>query len=274
MRHWAGPDGRVLLVDKQSGSANVTATRKALAVSHFNSVRMPDGDHDDLEREWSRLEGEAFPVIAEVLDGTRPVDDARAVLELKVLAAIHVVRSLSARAIHDRILDEIAPEFAATHIDSEDLRAAWQRDLGQEPTLEELHQLTVEMVAEHRYRNDLFVERQVWIYNKIITELENRHVQPFVAGTSRVQFVLGDVAAFPVEGLRVGIHNGVGALTAREIRMSISPDLAIAVGKVPERLAVLDAVDTMRWNQVVWRCAHRFLITSPGADWRRATLAR
>ena len=268
--NWADDSGRVQLVDLDHGSVRPTSTINSMVASHFSSVRSEAGNDDRLEQAWSRLEGEALPVLSSLISGKRDLG-RDACVELTVLAAIHVVRSFSTRRIHDRILSEAAPEFAADHMQEAGLIAAWQAEFGTTPTYEGLLEITTQLTEGYRSSNSLYVDRQVSIYNQVVEEFQRRHVRLVFAKSRAVPFVLGDNAAYPFDGFRVGIHNGVGVLSAPEVRMPLAPTLALVISKQPGSDLVLSATDTQRWNQITRRSASRFLVTEIGTDWKRVT---
>lgn len=128
-----------------------------------------------------------------------------------------------------------------------------------------------EILVLHGEVNDLYIPRQVSVYNQLIEAYQERHIELVASRSDRIPFVLGDVPAVPVSGIRVGIHNGVGAVTAQEIRMPLSPRVAAVLRREPADHRHMSAADTQLWNWDTWRRAIRFLVAPIDVDWRRAT---
>ncbi len=73
-------------------------------------------------------------------------------------------------------------------------------------------------------------------------------------------------------GVRIGVHNGVGAVAAPEVRMALGPAIAVVLRREePAELGVRHTrLQTQMWNHDTWCCAIRYVVAQIGVDWGKA----
>ena len=258
-------DDRVRLIFKKDYSTRIVGTADAFVEKGFNSTRTSEGELDELEEEWTRLENAALPVVREVAAG-RPLDE-RSIMELKVLAAIHFPRSYALREVFDRIFAEYrtAPTKG---MNLPRLEHAFEEQFGYRPSRDELDGLVGKHLDGWHRANVFFVERMAEAHNKALDKLRPLHIQPAWTRLRRVEFLTGDTPVVRYDTQTRQIRVALG--DADQFFMPISRTLLVAFTTREEPPMLLAPIDVQRLNNLIWRSCYRQLGCHPDADWQRS----
>lgn len=100
---------QIVLLDKHTKTARLCGVHDAFTRKHFCSYIGLDGAwSDELEDEWARLENAALPAARRLVEGSR---DPAARNEMKILAAIHYVRTDTFVEMHERIAMDVVNDY-------------------------------------------------------------------------------------------------------------------------------------------------------------------
>lgn len=255
---------RILLVDKVTEEGRPVGVNDSFVRRGFNMRRDAEGDNEELEAEWARLESGAIPIVRAVAEGG-DVDD-RADVELKVLIAVHFARSFESRKIYEDLFQEHRRRILA-NIDVETLRKVFNRQHSRDPSDEEL-QLGIDAFLDDWYSsNAFFIDRMVHFHNWLLEFLRPKYLQVVRAVPGPVEFITGDVPV--VRSSSSGLRVNVAILDADTIYFPIGRWCAVAVSMKPLAPAMLNRVGVSTCNSLIWRSSHRHIACHPSADWRR-----
>ncbi len=263
------PTRQILLLHKLTQIARPCSVRNAFARKHFCSYLGPDGRwSDELEDEWSRLENDALPHARRLAAGAR---DFEARNEVKILAAIHYVRSESFVQMHERIVREVIADKRASLSRNPEAIAAFEADHGRLPQPGELEE-RFDVMAEALNQGRRFLLRQmVEGYNKTLDILGRLYVQLVWPRGERSEFVFGDQALvhYDAKG-RVSALGGVALGDADRIFLPLGPRLLALFTSRPNSDTGISARTVQEFNDKTWRAAVRFIGASPNTDLRRS----
>ena len=264
LRAFTADAKRAMFLDKQTLTAKLVGVRDMFTIEHLNSSRV-DGEWDDeLEREWDRVEGVIVPPVRRLIAGERFDADRDAV---KILAAMHLIRSYAYVEVHARIAREVGAESPERLENDDEALALFESEYGRPPEEDEIAGIVRVRFEELVAGNLLRVEQMAANYNKIRERFEPLHVQLLSTSSRGVQFVTGSAPAvhFDSLGLRVGFPD-LALGDADHFYMPLAPNLAAMLTTKVEGDFVIDPMTTKRMNQIVWRASPRFLVCHPGVD--------
>jgi hypothetical protein len=261
---------QIVLVDKRTNTARLNGVRDSFARKHFCSYLAPDGQwSDELEDEWARLENLALPHARRLVNGDRDREGREAV---KVLAAVHYVRSETYKLAHEHVAKMVIEDLRiAIGTDPEALEA-FLADNGRLPQPSELEN-TFDNVAERWTEGQrLFIRSMADAYGKTFEILSPMYVQLVWPEQGRSDFVFGDQALVHYgTGGRVGIRQGVALGDASGIFLPIGPHLtAVFTRPRPFADCGISASKVKKLNNFTWRAAVRYIGVSPASDLNRS----
>lgn len=263
-RGFADSDDRILLVDKVTGEARPVSVRDSFVRRGFNLRRDAEGEDEELEDEWARLESGAIPIVRSVAASGNI--DKRADLELKVLLAVHFARSFESRRIYEDLFQDHRRRVLE-NVDAEKLRQAFYQDHGRHPSDEELKAAMQTFLDDWHRSNQFFIERMVEFHNWLLEFLRPKHLQAVRARAGPVEFITGDVPV--VRCSNDGRQINVAILDADTIYFPIGRWCAVAVSTKPRGAVLLDRIGVAKCNSLIWRSSQRHIACHPSADWRR-----
>ena len=261
-RLFARRDG-ILLIDKRLRVARIVGTKSAFARKHFSSYLKDGAWSDEVEDEWAARENYALPHARRLIAGAR---DAEARSAMKVLGAIHFVRSFAFEEVMKRIVDKMAVEAPAKFALKEDAQAAFQTDFGRPPEPGEIEAMVRERWEEMNAGRALLIDEMVQSFNKTLDflgPLETQLVWPLKRNRSHFVFADTPLVHYNQRDGRVSTLGGVALGDATRIFMPLSPVLAILFttrhfsdGGIPE-----DTIQLL--NLKSWDAAMRFVGCHP-----------
>jgi hypothetical protein len=262
-----------LLLDKESRTAKSVGVRDMFTFYRLNSIKIGDEWSDDLERQWDRVENATLPLVREVIAGRASGDALQAV---KVLAALHLLRSYAYVEVHERIAGEVFAEHALRLRGNEDLRALFVDQYRRDPASGEIDRIVADYMKALHESNRMLVEQMAANYNKILDRFEHLHVQIIVPNSRHVRFATGEtpVVHFDHSTLRLGLRSGLAFGDAQHFYMPLAPHVAVMFTTNDEGHQAINPVVTKWLNHLVWRASGRFLVCSPADDPNRLFVQR
>lgn len=256
-------------MDKHTNTARVCGVHDAFTRKHFCSYVGLDGTWcDDLEDEWARLENIALPAARRLTDGGRDNADRS---EMKILAAIHYVRTDTFVKMHERIALEVVADYRARI--SSDVRAAeaFEADVGRPPRPGELEDRVDRAAFAFTEGRRMLLQQMVEGYNKTVGILSPHHVQLVWPRAGRSEFVFGDQALVHSDKAgRVSALGGLALGDADQIFLPLGPRLLALFSSRPLPDGPIPASMVQELNEKTWRAAVRFVGASPHIDLKRS----
>jgi Protein of unknown function (DUF4238) len=259
-------DGRrALFLDKGKRTAKLVGVRDMFTVFRLNSVRVGDAWVDDLERQWDRIENLTLPLVrpAAIGDGGSGVRQA-----VKVLGALHLIRSYGYLEAHERVAGQVADETPDRLQNDEELRRMFEEQFQRPPAPDEIAALVRQHWEGVVAANHLRVERMAANYNKVLDRFEPMHVQLLFPNSTAVRFVTGEtpVVHFDRQWIRLGLRSGLALDDADHFFMPLAPNVGAMFTTSEEDDLAINPILTKQLNQLVWRASSRFLVCSPADD--------
>jgi hypothetical protein len=262
-------DKRILLLDKNNNRARLAGVHDCFARKHFCSYLGADGRwSDELEDEWATRENAALPHARRLAAGAR---DSDARNEIKILAAIHYVRSDAFVRMHEQIVGDVILEHRSAISVNPDAIAAFQVDYGRAPAPGELEQHFDVGAAAFNEGRRFLIQQMAEGYNKTLDILGPLHVQLVWPRGQRSNFVFGDQALVHYSDAgRVSALGGVALGDADHAFLPLGPRLLalFTAQRLPD-LAISERL-VHELNDKTWRAAVRFIGASPDTDLRRS----
>jgi len=263
------PTRQIRLLDKETNVAGLVGVYDAFVRKHFCSYLGPDGEwSDELEDEWARLENNALPHARRLVAGAR---DAVGRNEIKVLAAIHYVRSVAFVQMHEMILQQVVGEQRAGISRNPTAIAYFKSSFGRDPVPGELEGHVDTAAAELPEGRRLLLSSMVDGYNKTLDILNKLHVQLVWPREGRSEFVFGDQALVHHDYRgRVSALGGVALGDADRAFLPLGPRLLALFTSRPFADTSIPARTVHELNEKTWQAAVRFVGASPTTDLRRS----
>ena len=267
-RLFASPSG-IRLLDKQARTARVVGTKSAFARKRFSSYVKNGRWSDELEDEWSTRENFALPHIRRLISGAR---DESARDAVKVLAAVHYVRSYAFEIVLQRIMDQeatVAPSRMAAKVE---VVRAFETDYGRLPRAGEVEQLVLERWMDLTDSRRLLIGEMAEGFNKTMNLLQPLRVQlVWPRKKNNSQFIFGDtpVVHYAKDG-RVSVLGGLALGDANRILFPLSPYLAALFTKGEFGDGAVDPDVVQSLNRKVWQAAVRFVAAHPDTNLKRS----
>jgi hypothetical protein len=272
-RLFATADG-IRLIDKETMRAKVVGTKSAFARKNFSSYLKDGAWSDELEDEWATRENWALPLIRQLNSNVRSRDDEK-IGALKVLAAIHYVRSY---AFEKMLLDlmaeqlEVMPDRLASE---EGAREAFTRDYRRPPEPGEIEQIVVEQWTQRTDGRAFLLERMADGFGKTFKILEPLYVQLVWPKKSQVDFVFADgPLVHSANDGRLTALGGVALGDADQIYFPIGPQLMVMFMTRPDKFAdgAISVEQVQLINGKSWRAAIRMVGAHPATNVKRSLL--
>jgi hypothetical protein len=269
-RLFATPDG-IRLIDKDTMTARIVGTKGAFARKHFSSYLRNGSWSDELEDEWADRESYALPYARSLKAGRRR--DAESRHAMKVLAALHYVRSYAFEEMLRRIMLqelEVAPGRIAN---AQHARAAFESDFDRPPDPGEIEQLVIEQWTTHHEGRTFLISQMAEGFNKTLDILRPLQVQLIWPEKRQVDFVFADgpLVHWGRDG-RLTALNGVALGDADTIFFPLGPRLAACFTS----RTFVDCpvtVDQVQWlNRRSWQASMRMLGAHPSTNVKRSLL--
>jgi len=270
-RLFATSDG-IRLIDKQTKVVKTVGTKGAFARKNFSSYLKDGSWSDELEDEWAIRENFALPHMRRLNDGAR---DDEAIGALKILAAIHYVRSYAFEKVLLRLIDEhfaIMPDQIASDAAA---REAFVADYGRPPRPGEIEQLVIERWARETDGRAFLLERMAHGFGRTLEVLEPLHVQFVWPAKSGVDFVFADgPLVHSANDGRVTALEGLPLGDADQIYFPVGPRLLSLFMSMPEvfRDGAIPVDQVQLLNKKTWRAALRMLGAQPDTNVKRSLL--
>ena len=255
-------DERILLLDKSTKSARLAGVHDSFASKHFCSVLGPDGTWSDrLEDTWRDLESDNLPHVRRLVAGAR---DGRAQEAVKVVAAIHYVRTEAFFKMHLRILDQVVESNRRALAANANAIAALTADLGRPPRPVELEERFEQVAAAFSEGRRVFVKSMEESYHKTLAILAKLEVQLVWPRDELPDFVFGDqpLVHYDRSG-RVSMLDGLALGDAHRAFLPLGPRLMalFSAEHCPDTDIPLKTV--LELNKNTWQAAVRFVGASP-----------
>jgi hypothetical protein len=262
-------DERILLVDKSTKSARLAGVHDSFAGKHFCSVLGPDGTWSDrLEDTWRDLESDNLPHVRRLVVGAR---DGRAQEAVKVVAAIHYVRTEAFFKMHLRILDQVVASNRRALAANANAIAALTADLGRPPRPAELEERFEQVAAAFSEGRRVFVKSMEESYHKTLAILAKLEVQLVWPRDGLPDFVFGDqpLVHYDRSG-RVSMLDGLALGDAHRAFLPLGPRLMalFSAEHCPDTDIPLKTV--LELNENTWQAAVRFVGASPQTNLSRS----
>lgn len=255
-------DERIFLLDKSTKCARLAGVHDSFARKHFCSVLGPDGTWSDrLEDTWSDLESDNLPHVRRLVAGAR---DGRAQEAVKVLAAIHYVRTEAFFRMHLRILDQVVDGNRRALAENARAIEALTADLGRPPRPAELEERFDQIAAAFSEGRCVFVKSMEESYHKTLAILAKLEVQVVWPRDGLPDFVFGDQALVHYDrGGRVSMLGGLALGDAHRAFLPLGPRrLALfSAQHCPDTDIPLRTV--LELNEKTWQATVRFVGASP-----------
>lgn len=258
-RNFADGEHRVVIVSPRSGKLveRGRAIRSNFAEPGYNTRVGTDGVPDGvLEEEFAKLEGPIADQLRRIRAGTLSDTNRRAIVSH---FALHVVRSKAFRAIHLRILDQVADEEIPRLAADPDMRRRYEAEITSDPAEGEILAYITRAFDELFVGgNRALVESMADNFNKLSTYLAGFQVQLIRAGDLGCGFFLGDVPIVHAETTshRYGYRDGLAVGDANLIAGPLTPEVAavFTVQRMPP-VTFRTKADLERLNAVFVRAA-------------------
>lgn len=272
-RLFATADG-IRLIDKETMRAKVVGTKSAFARKNFSSYLRDGAWSDELEDEWATRESWALPLVRQLNGDVRARDDEK-IGALKVLAAIHYVRSY---AFEKMLLDlmaeqlEVMPYQLATE---EGAHEAFVRDYGRPPESGEIEQIVIEQWTQRTEGRAFLLERMADGFGKTLNILEPLNVQLVWPAKSQVDFVFADgPLVHSANDGRLTALGGVALGDADQIFFPIGPQLMALFMTRPDKFAdgAVSVEQVQLINRKSWSAALRMVGAHPATNVKRSLL--
>ena len=262
-------DERILLLDKSTKSARLAGVHDSFARKHFCSVLGPDGKwSDQLEDTWRDLESDNLPQVRRLVAGAR---DGKAQEAVKVVAAIHYVRTEAFFKMHLRILDQVVKSNRRALAANARAIAALTADLGRPPGLAELEERFEQVAAAFSEGRRVFVKSMEVSYHKTLAILAKLEVQLVWPRDELPDFVFGDqpLVHYDRSG-RVSMLDGLALGDAHRAFLPLGPRLTalFSAEHCPDTDIPLKTV--LELNEKTWQAAVRFVGASPQTNLSRS----
>jgi hypothetical protein len=262
-------DERVLLLDKSTKTAHSAGIHDTFARKHFCSELGPDGRwSDELEDKWQALENDALPHLRRLAAGAR---DGTAREAVKVVSAIHYVRTEAFLKMHERILDQVVGIKRRKIANDGRAVAALTLDLGRPPLpgeLEENFDRVADVFAEGRR---VFVRSMEETYHKTLGILTKLRVQLVWPRPGLPDFVFGDQALVHYDRSgRVSMLAGLALGDAHRAFLPLSQRLLALFSAEPCPDTDIPLNTVIELNSKTWEAAVRFIGSSPQTNLCRA----
>lgn len=267
-RFFANPAG-IRLLDKQTRTARVVGTKSAFARKHFSSYIRDGVWSDELEDEWSSRENFAIPHARRLIAGARDVEARDA---LKILAAIHYVRSYAFEIILNRILAEQIVEAPSRIAEDRTVIHAFVNDYGREPKAGEIEQVVLERWSEMNDGRRLLVSEMAEGFNKVMTILDPLKVQLiWPRKRNHSQFVFGDtpLVHYADDG-RLSALGGLALGDANKVYFPVGPLLGALFTVKPFADGAIEGDVVQGLNRKTWTAAARFVGAHPETNLKRS----
>jgi hypothetical protein len=262
-------DERVLLLDKSTKTACLAGIHDSFARKHFCSALGPDGRwSDELEDKWQALENDALPHLRRLAAGAR---DGTAREAVKIVSAIHYVRTEAFLKTHERILNQVVGNERQKIGSNNRAVAALTLDLGRPPLpseLEENFDRVADVFGEGRR---VFVKSMEETYHKALRMLAPLQVQLVWPKPGLPDFVFGDQALVHYDHHgRVSMLGGVALGEAHRAFLPLGPRLLALFSAEPCPNVCVPLRTVVELNQKTWQAAVRFVGASPQTNLCRA----
>lgn len=267
-RFFADPTG-IRLVDKQTRKARVVGTKSAFARKHFSSYIRDGVWSDELEDEWSSRENFAIPHARRLIAGARDAESRDA---LKILAAIHYVRSYAFEIILDRIMAEQKIEAPGRIAAERTVIQAFVDDHGREPQPGEIEQIVLERWLELNEGRRLLVSEMADGFNKVMKILDPLKVQlVWPRKRNYCHFVFGDtpLVHYSNDG-RLSALGGLALGDANKVYFPVGPLLAAFFTVKRFADGAIEGEMVQALNRKTWHAATRFIGAHPGSNLKRS----
>jgi hypothetical protein len=259
---------RILLCDKATRTARSVGTADAFVQGRFNSYLTGNVWLDELEDEWARIENAALPHVRRLICRSILGPDEEAAV--KVLAAVHFVRSYSLRDVFDRIFAETAATAPSGIASKKKIQRAYRRQHGRDAQPGEIEAHISERLEGLYDSNRLFVEQMVSSQSKALAIFEQLHLQLLRPVGSRIQLITGDTPLVIFDDSRVGLNAGVALGTALRRYMPLAPTLGVMFTTAREADQHISSLRAQELNWYVWRAAQKKVAGHPTADLSRS----
>jgi len=132
------------------------------------------------------------------------------------LFAMHLVRSPSFLATHERIAQEVVEERVPRLIEREGLLQNYRQQFGASATVTEMQNHVRDLWAEMLEGNRMHVDGMIRQYNTLLDYLSRFHIQLLTVGIPDYGFVLSDVPVVHANtaAKRYGFRDGLGVAEA------------------------------------------------------------
>ena len=255
----------------------LAGTRDVFAVKDFSSFRTSDGTLvDPLEDQWRDLESAALPVVRGWLHGQ---DEPYLDRELKVLAALHAVRSFGFNNTHARVSAELR-QTALNPDRIARLRISYLDEFGTEPRQGEIEERVLELYDDQWGSDGMArIEGMVQLYNTALEMLAPKFIRVLIVAPGVPhQFVLGDTPFVHFRhhdlDIRVGLKAGLPLGEGHTIFMPVSPKVAVEFNSDEMEFAEVPAWGVQALNWISWRAAFSQVAAHPSADLERCLATR
>ena len=268
LRYFADDDGLVRLWKKSDATVTPPIPlRHAFFAKGFNTFLGPDGQPvDQVEHDWSDIEGRALPAIRAAEQGDRSEWIGAAI---KAIAAMHFARSFAYKEVSAQILQgqrDTANEFEARA----NVWDAFVLQFGRPPKAGEITRETQLRVDIMERSNIPFVSGMARIYMAALGLLEPLYLEFARPRKRAFGFVTGDNPFVLAAGTHVGIREGVALGTAGMAYLPLSRWLAVNFTEHPLDEQILAPSQVQVLNHYMWRSCQRQLAFHPQEDFPRA----
>lgn len=282
LKQFADQDGKVTVHDREQRKEWSAAPTEIGLEKDFYSVAIPGVPPDAGEKALAQIEADAAPAMQRLASGTFPLAAADKGA-LATLFAAQFQRGREPRHRLDRHFADIAQKIGAiVAANATDEQVDVQlRDLGVEPTTVRDRRGALERATAGAEGAKLPVEFYVKLILEPLAELQpffEKRVWLLVEGAD---FALPDEPIMLLQNDQHWLY-GPGLATANELRVAISPTLALCmvdppelarVEYGPERRFELNRDQMRVWQEMFWVQSHRYVFRNPGTPNIGATRA-
>lgn len=253
---------RLNLIDKASKTYRPVGTRDAFKRHHFSSYLRDGAWSDELEDEWCARENLSLPAARRLTAGTETKGDREVI---KILAAIHYVRSYSYEKAVGDLLEEMRRRREPERIAAVDrVRAGFREEFSREPVDGEIEAIVRERLGEAIDGRSFIVEQMAHGFGKTFDILETFHVQLVWPSSRQLDFVFADTPlVHSHDDGRVGMLGGVALGDATQAYFPLSPRLLALFTAKPFADCPLADNQVVELNRRTWDVALRHLGAHP-----------